>query len=270
MRQYQYQLAQRERNWMQTLAVTSIERVQYEQGIDASNVGLQNFYGDLQEKYGDLVGQAMQSSEQNWEDFLTKSPSSDLAAMGRTGRSIRRAEKIDFGKYMAESSRMAYKLTQAQKQFRKAGAQKAAATRAQQMQMFAQNNVIKSPEIAPPRPVMQNVGQAAFMDALSIAGSIAGIASGLGPGGAGLWTTKGMPGTPPSDRRLKENIKKIGESLSGLGIYRFNYIGQAKKYIGAMADEVIKVVPEAAILGADGFYRVNYDLIDVDFREALA
>jgi hypothetical protein len=34
---------------------------------------------------------------------------------------------------------------------------------------------------------MQNVGQAAFMDALSIAGSIAGIASGLGPGGAGLW-----------------------------------------------------------------------------------
>ena len=58
--------------------------------------------------------------------------------------------------------------------------------------------------------------------------------------------------------------------MSGLGIYRFNYIGQAKKYIGAMADEVIKVVPEAAILGADGFYRVNYDLIDVDFREALA
>ena len=264
MRQYKYQLAQRERNWMQTLAVTSIERVQYEQGLDASNVGLQNFYGDLQEKYGDLVGQAMQASEQNWEDYLKKSPSAELAAMGRTGRSAERAVKLDFGKYMAESSRMAYKLTQAQKQFRRAGAQKAAATRAQQMQMFAQNSVIKSPEIAPPRPVLQNVGQAAFMDALSIASSVAGIAGSLGPGGAGLWEGKG------SDRRLKENIKKIGESLSGLGIYRFNYIGQAKKYIGAMADEVIKVVPEAAILGADGFYRVNYDLIDVDFREALA
>jgi hypothetical protein len=70
-----------------------------------------------------------------------------------------------------------------------------------------------------------------------------------------------------SDRRLKENIKKIGESISGLGVYKFNYIGKAKQYIGAMADEVIKVVPEAAILGDDGFYRVNYNLIDVDFRE---
>ena len=56
--------------------------------------------------------------------------------------------------------------------------------------------------------------------------------------------------------------------MSGLGIYKFNYIGQAEKYIGAMADEVLKIVPEAAILGDDGFYRVNYDLIDVTFKEA--
>ena len=67
---------------------------------------------------------------------------------------------------------------------------------------------------------------------------------------------------------IRDSIKKIGESISGLGIYKFNYIGQAKKYIGAMADEVIKIVPEAAILGYDGFYRVNYNLIDVTFKEA--
>ena len=183
MRQYQYQLAQRERNWMATLGITSMERVQYEQSLDATNVGLHNFYGDLQEKYGDLVGEARQQGEKNWVDFLNNAPSSKLAASGRTGRSAERARKLDFGKYMAESSRMAYKLTQAQQQFRRAGAQKAAATRAQQMQLFAQNNVIKSPELAPPRPVLQNVGQAAFMDALSIAGSLASIGS-MGTGGA--------------------------------------------------------------------------------------
>ena len=65
MRQYKYQLAQRERNWMNTLAITSVERVQYEQTIDSTNVGLQNFYGDLQSKYGDLVGQAMQARQQD-------------------------------------------------------------------------------------------------------------------------------------------------------------------------------------------------------------
>jgi hypothetical protein len=52
------------------------------------------------------------------------------------------------------------------------------------MQLFAQNNVIKSPELAPPRPVLQNVGQASFMDALSIAGSLASIGS-MGTGGVG-------------------------------------------------------------------------------------
>ena len=69
-RQYQYQLAQRERNWMQTLAVTSVERVNYEQSIDAGNVGLQNFYGEMQEKYGDLIGQAMQENEAEFKRYV--------------------------------------------------------------------------------------------------------------------------------------------------------------------------------------------------------
>lgn len=70
----------------------------------------------------------------------------------------------------------------------------------------------------------------------------------------------------PSDRKLKENIKKIGKSMSGLGIYTFNYIGQAKKYIGTMADEVLKIKPEAVTI-RDGFMAVRYDLIDVNFEE---
>ena len=44
------------------------------------------------------------------------------------------------------------------------------------MQSFAKNAIIKSPDLAPPAPVYQNVGQAAFMDALSIGSSVAQIA----------------------------------------------------------------------------------------------
>ena len=91
----------------------------------------------------------------------------------------------------------------------------------------------------------------------------------LGLGIAATAVTGGAagPAALPSDRRLKENIVKLGESISGLGIYKFNYIGKAKQYIGAMADEVIKVFPEAAVLRPDGFYAVKYDLIDVTFKE---
>ncbi len=180
MRNYKYQLAQRERNWMSTLGVTSMERVQYAQSIDASNVGLQNFYGDLQEKYGDALGAARQQDEANYKEYLQSSKGGKAAASARTGRSAARMEVLDFGEYAAVGSRMAYKLTQSQRDISKAGAQMAAKTRAEQMQLFAHNNIVKTPELAPPKPVMQNVAMASFMDALSIASSVAGIASGFG------------------------------------------------------------------------------------------
>ena len=57
-----------------------------------------------------------------------------------------------------------------------AGRKAAGMARAEQMNMFAKNAIVKSPDIAPPKPVYQNVGAAAFMDALSIASSVATIA----------------------------------------------------------------------------------------------
>ena len=180
MRDYKYKLAVRERNWMTTLGIMSVERMHYEQSIDSTNVGLQNFYGDLQEKYGDLIGQAYQQDEANWKELLQRGEGAKMAASGQTGRSARRIASSDLGAFFAARSRTAYQLTKARRQLTRKGAEKAAATRAQQMQMFAQNNIIRTPELAPPRPVLQNVDQAAFMDALSIASSVAGIASGFG------------------------------------------------------------------------------------------
>ena len=72
---------------------------------------------------------------------------------------------------------------------------------------------------------------------------------------------------PGDKEHTFKNIKKIGESISGLGIYKFNYIGQVKQYIGAMADEVIKVVTEAVSTMSNGYFGVRYDLIDVQFKE---
>ena len=65
----------------------------------------------------------------------------------------------------------------------KVAAKAAGQARAEQMNMFAKNAIIKNPDLAPPKPVMQNVGAAAFMDALSI-GTKAITA--LGSGGFGI------------------------------------------------------------------------------------
>lgn len=63
---------------------------------------------------------------------------------------------------------------------------------------------------------------------------------------------------PSSDRRLKENIKRIGTLPNGIPVYRFTYLGMEDEFIGVMADEALKVVPEAVSKDEDGYYVVDY------------
>lgn len=71
-----------------------------------------------------------------------------------------------------------------------------------------------------------------------------------------------------SDPALKENVTHFGQE-NGHNIYEFTYINDnsGKKYIGVMADEVLKTDPDA-VIEKDGFLAVNYDKIGVKFREA--
>ena len=61
-----------------------------------------------------------------------------------------------------------------------------------------------------------------------------------------------------SDRRLKENIVKVGKLANGLFVYVYNYIWGGPKQIGVMADEVRKIIPHAVVRGDHGFDQVNY------------
>ena len=251
-RNYKYKLEKREREWMQTMSMTGVERVQYEQGIDASNLGLANVYTDIQEKHGKLVDQMVTQSQEDWKQYLAQNEGDQRKAAGQLGRSTDRISAVDLGAYLKKGHDYAHQLGNAVTDMNKMGAKAAGQARSEQMQAFANVAFQKFPDMVPPKPVGQNVGHAAMMDLLGIVGTAASVGSVF---------------IKPSDNLLKENIKKLGESPSGLGIYKFNYIGNAKKYIGAMADDVKKIVPEAVVTMANGFLGVNYNLIDVQFKE---
>ena len=74
--------------------------------------------------------------------------------------------------------------------------------------------------------------------------------------------------TPRSDRRLKTNIEIIGHSPSNIPIYTFNYKTDLNtKYKGVMAQDLLKMKLDKAVgVDSEGFYFVDYDLIDVDFE----
>jgi len=78
----------------------------------------------------------------------------------------------------------------------------------------------------------------------------------------GLMGLGGAAITKYSDRRLKTNIKKIGEMANGLALYAYDYIW-GEHDIGVMADEVEKVMPKAVITMQNGFKAVNYTMLGV-------
>lgn len=86
--------------------------------------------------------------------------------------------------------------------------------------------------------------------------------------GAAIIMTGGVaaPALALSDRRKKRNIKFLGYSPAGIAKYSFQYInGDEKIYHGVMAQELLLSHPEAVITDENGFYRVDYSLLDVPF-----
>lgn len=67
-----------------------------------------------------------------------------------------------------------------------------------------------------------------------------------------------------SDRRLKTDIKHVGETPEGLGLYEYKYVwDQDTVHTGVMADEVAKIKPEALGPEIDGYMTVDYSKLEL-------
>ncbi|MFZ5963850.1 tail fiber domain-containing protein [Thalassococcus sp. BH17M4-6] len=70
-----------------------------------------------------------------------------------------------------------------------------------------------------------------------------------------------------SDQNLKTDIRKVGVSPSGIGIYEYRYKGHPQVFRGAIAQDVQRHVPGAVTRGEAGYLMVNYSQIDVPLRQ---
>ena len=111
----------------------------------------------------------------------------------------------------------------------------------------------------------QDIAQANQNQAAIVAGGMSAVGN-IVSSGVGAYGAMNTP-TADSDRRLKKNIEKIGESPSGLNIYSFEYIDNIYGkgvYQGVMSDEIpIKAV----VAHEDGYDRVDYSKLDVEFKK---
>jgi hypothetical protein len=67
-----------------------------------------------------------------------------------------------------------------------------------------------------------------------------------------------LESTALSDIRLKRDIERVGHLASGIALYRFRYLWSDDVFVGVMAQEVLRVAPEAVIRDPSGFMSVDY------------
>lgn len=89
------------------------------------------------------------------------------------------------------------------------------------------------------------------------------------PGGWSRPTGGGVslpsPSLMASDSRLKEAVVPLKQLANGVELYRFRYKGDTEVYVGVIAQQVARLVPDAVVRGDDGYLRVDYDRLGLKF-----
>ena len=183
-RQYNYQLERRERQWMQDLNVYSTKQVQYDINTNNAEMAAQAAYGESERKRQEARAQAELKYQDMYAELLNESKSAKLMASGRTGRSVARIKTTDLAEYGRKVSEIGRQIRTNDVALAQENAKAFAQAKGYKAQQFAQVAFQPVADVAPPKPVMQNVGAAALMDGLKIASA---VATAGGSSGFGIW-----------------------------------------------------------------------------------
>ena len=217
------------------------------------NQGLFRSWSKAQGMINTVKDKVLKANTQGWVKQMSESKYFGALASGKQGASIARMGILEagaLGRFYSSNINQYYKAREKTKEGM-AYARLVAGTKLDQS--FASRTFAPTPDIQSAAPAMQSTSM--FNDILQGVGTIVGIGTGLG--------------VFPSDRRLKTDIKKLGESIEGHNIYKYKYLDQPEEYIGAMADEVFKKNPAGVFIMDNGYMGVDYSQIDVEFREVV-
>ena len=183
-RRYKYENERRERKWMQTMSVYNAQKVKYDEDIQNAGLAQANVKVQQQEAMDLARGEAQLKYAELFRTLLKDSAYGKLVAAGQTGQSTRRRGVIDYAKYGRDVSDISRKLVLNDREL----ARKTSADIAKYKQFkddaFAKVAFQPIEDVAPPVPVMRNVGAEAFMEGLSIASKVATMG---GSGGFDWW-----------------------------------------------------------------------------------
>ncbi len=193
-RQYEYRLKVRERKWMQTRTTYASKKVQFEEEVDLANIAAQRAYSRTQQQLNNARSLAILQNQEEFKKMLANEGMIEVSAAERgvRGRSVARQlvqNSANFGISQAMRSRG---LTMAGYQAKESNEDVNRQLKGQLNRSFGRVVIQPVQDLAPPPPVMQNVGMT-FM--LGMGQALAAGIGGMDSKGDGL---KDMAVTPSS------------------------------------------------------------------------
>lgn len=229
-------------------------------GISSSFQGWSPTTGQAQGYYGDVLSgkfldpsnnPGLQSILDRTNRDVTGNVNSQFAAAGRYGSA---AYTDVLSRNLAENEGAIL----ADQYNRERGMMDSAASTAPQLEASALAQLLQASGLGAELPYTGTNALAGGLSALFGGGVQKG--PGLGSQLLSAGAQVGSAALAASDRRLKENIEKVGEFDDGLGVYRWNYIWDEPqtRQEGVMADEVAELRPWAVGPEIAGFATVDY------------
>lgn len=257
------------------------EREMSQLGRDRTDAYNQATYGSIgageqaaQNLFGRQLGQgqfANQAAGQQYQQNMGQAAFNNQTAGQDYGQNMGAAQFSNDAQAQSFQQQMAVAQAQAQAQAQAAQFSNQARQQGLQEQAYIQNqplnqfnSLMSSSQVGMPQGVQytpSQVGQTDVLGAYALnqqaqqanASRTAGAQQGLMGGLFQLGSAAML-----SDARLKRDVQKVGERPDGLGVYLFRYLWSPIWYVGALAQEVLRIKPEAVVETPEGWLAVRY------------
>ena len=196
-RNYEHQLKIRERKWMQTRTTYATKKVQFEEEVDQANIAAQRAYSRTQIQLNNAKSLAILENQEDFKKMLASEGMLEASAAERgvRGKSVARALLMNKGNFGMSQRLRSRGLSQAGYMAQDSNEDVNRQLKSLLNRSFSKVAIQPVQDIAPPPPVMQNVGMTFML----------GMGQALGAGIEGMPSKTG--GLTPSD-----NTNSVGPS----------------------------------------------------------
>ena len=159
-RNYEHQLKVRERKWMQTRTTYKTKKVQFEQEVDQANIAAQRAYSRTQRQLNNARSLAILENQEDFKKMLQNEGMIEASAAERgvRGKSVARQLVMNNQNFGISQALRSRGLTMAGYQAKEVMGDVNRQLKSTLNQSFGRVAIQPVQDLAPPPPVMQNVG----------------------------------------------------------------------------------------------------------------